>query len=206
MAVAWQIIAKKGLQGVTLRSVAAEAGFANGALKPYFSSKDDLMLGTFEFVCERVAERVQAHAAKLRGFDAVRAFSREILPINQNLVDEARVIISFWALAAHDEGMKRVNDAAMSVWRRWLSTWVEQQRADTGFREGITVDVLVDGLMTFLLGTQVSVTVDSVAVRQNMMSAHPDTLLNTYLPDDVWWELGRAAVIEAAGLRAPAED
>lgn len=201
MAVAWQIIARKGMQGVTLRSVAAEAGFANGALKPYFPSKDDLMLGTFEFVCARVAERVDATAATLRGFDAVRAFSREILPINQNLVDEARVIIGFWALAAHDEDMKRVNDAAMGVWRQWLSTWVQQQRADTGFREGITVDILVDGLMTFLLGTQVSVTVDRVAVSRDKMSAHLDTLLNTYLPDDVWWASGRAAVLEAAELR-----
>lgn len=202
MAVAWQIIARRGMDGVTLRSVAAEAGFTNGALKPYFPSKDDLMLATFEFVCARVAERVEATTAALRGFDAVRAFSREILPINQNLVDEARVIIGFWALAAHDDGMRRVNDAAMGVWRYWLSTWVGQQREDSGFREGITVDILVDGLMTFLLGAQVSVTVDRVAVSRDKMSAHLDTLLNAYLPDDVWWEPGRAAVIEAAELRS----
>lgn len=182
MAVAWTIIARMGLQGVTLRSVAAEAGFANGALKPYFASKDELMLGTFEYVCARVSERVADGAARLRGFAAVKAFGREILPLNAALVDEARVIIGFWALAAHDEEMKRVNDAAMGQWREWLEHWVAQQVEDTGLRAGVSAEVLVDGLMTYLLGSQVSVTIQAVAVRQDAMAAHLDQLLSAYLP------------------------
>ena len=37
----WRVIARRGLDGATLREVAAEAGYANGALKPYFPAKSD---------------------------------------------------------------------------------------------------------------------------------------------------------------------
>jgi AcrR family transcriptional regulator len=201
MAHAWTIIARAGLGGVTLRSVAAASGMANGALKPYFRSKEHLMVATFEYVMGQVAQRLEADAEGLSGFDAVRAFSLQILPHNQQLVDEARVIIGFWALAAHDPAMAEVNDTYMGQWRALLSGWVREQEAETGFREGITVDILVDGLMTFLLGSQVTVTVDTVAVRPDMMAAHLEALLNTYLPDDVWWEAGRRGLKEAARMR-----
>ena len=199
---AWDIIVGDGLGGVTLRKVAAAAGMANGALKPYFESKEHLMLATFQYVCRKVTERAAAGTSGLTGFDAVRAFSLEILPTNKQLVEEARVIIGFWALAAHDPDMAKVNDQLMGQWRSALSGWVSEQEAQTGFREGITVDILVDGLMTFLLGTQVSVTVNTVAVRQDRMSDHLDALMNTYLPDDAVWERGRVATQAAAQPRA----
>ena len=34
----WRIIAREGIERATMRGIAAEAGFANGALKPYFST------------------------------------------------------------------------------------------------------------------------------------------------------------------------
>lgn len=35
----WQVIAQHGLSAVTMRQIAEEAGYANGALKPYFPTK-----------------------------------------------------------------------------------------------------------------------------------------------------------------------
>ena len=39
----WRIIARLGIEGATMREIALEAGFANGALKPYFPTKDTLL-------------------------------------------------------------------------------------------------------------------------------------------------------------------
>ncbi|NUP73233.1 MAG: TetR family transcriptional regulator, partial [Sinomonas sp.] len=44
----WRIVAERGLDGATMREIAAEAGFANGALKPYFPTKDRLLDFAFE--------------------------------------------------------------------------------------------------------------------------------------------------------------
>ena len=39
----WRIIARLGIEGATMREIATEAGFANGALKPYFPTRDTLL-------------------------------------------------------------------------------------------------------------------------------------------------------------------
>lgn len=43
-AAAMRLIARHGLEGVTMRSVAAEAGLSYGSLFHYFESKDDLLM------------------------------------------------------------------------------------------------------------------------------------------------------------------
>ncbi|MDX2827605.1 TetR family transcriptional regulator [Streptomyces ipomoeae] len=39
----WALIGRRGLPGVTMRELAAEAGFANGGLAPYFRDKDEIL-------------------------------------------------------------------------------------------------------------------------------------------------------------------
>jgi AcrR family transcriptional regulator len=41
---AMSLIAQHGLEGVTMRAVAAEAGLSYGSLFHYFSSKDELLM------------------------------------------------------------------------------------------------------------------------------------------------------------------
>lgn len=46
----WRIVSTVGLDAATMRNVAAEAGFSNGAMKCYFATKDDLLALAFEYV------------------------------------------------------------------------------------------------------------------------------------------------------------
>jgi AcrR family transcriptional regulator len=54
---AWRLVARGGFAAATMREIAAEAGFANGALKYYFDSKDDLLIAAFQHTFYRVNER-----------------------------------------------------------------------------------------------------------------------------------------------------
>ena len=56
--VTWKVIARRGFDGVTLRDIAAEAGFANGALKPYFPTRASLIRATFSHVFGRTNSRI----------------------------------------------------------------------------------------------------------------------------------------------------
>lgn len=53
----WRVIARRGLAGATMRQIAEEAGYANGALKPYFPTKLDLLEATFKHVYDSTQER-----------------------------------------------------------------------------------------------------------------------------------------------------
>src|SRR5699024_7479632 len=63
----WRVIARRGLAGATMRQIAEEAGYANGALKPYFPTKMDLLEATFEHVYSSTEERIRKAIEGLRG-------------------------------------------------------------------------------------------------------------------------------------------
>lgn len=148
----WRVIARHGLDRATMRQIATEAGFANGALKPYFPTKTDLIEATYTYVFERTNERARASTAGLSGLEAVEAFAREVLPLDDTRLDEARVVIPFWQEATHLPEKAASNNAAMAQWRRWLMRWL----GDAGIGSDPDLEITADLLLTWMLGAQIT--------------------------------------------------
>ncbi|GGC78044.1 HTH-type transcriptional regulator PksA [Tersicoccus solisilvae] len=173
----WRIIARRGLEGATLREVATAAGFANGALKPYFPTKSHLIEATYRYVFARTNERVAAATAGLDGLAALRAFALEVLPLDDERLDEARVVIPFWQSAVHDPAQARLNAEAMEQWRDWIAAWLTTARAGShdAVRDGATQ---AEALLNFLLGAQISAVLGSGHNAPTELSAQLDALLD----------------------------
>ena len=56
----WRVAEREGMPGVSVRSVAAEAGISPGSLRYYFSSQADLILFAMELLVERATNRITA--------------------------------------------------------------------------------------------------------------------------------------------------
>ena len=56
----WNVILKKGMEGATVRAIAAEAGVSLGSLRHYFSSQEELLLYAMSLVEERVSKRIES--------------------------------------------------------------------------------------------------------------------------------------------------
>jgi AcrR family transcriptional regulator len=156
----WRIIARHGISGATMRQIAAEAGFANGALKPYFPTKAELVEATYGFVFDRTNRRVEVATRDLDGMDALEAFCREVLPLDGDRLDEARVVISFWQEAAHDPQGAELNNASMAQWRRSMADWMGQAREAGELEPEVDIPAVGDVLLNFLLGCQISAVID----------------------------------------------
>ncbi|WP_411731977.1 TetR/AcrR family transcriptional regulator [Paeniglutamicibacter sp.] len=159
--VTWRVIARRGFDGVTLRDIAAEAGFANGALKPYFPTRASLMRATFTHVFGRTNARVRASTRELAGLQALRAFAMEVLPVDEERLDEARVVIPFWQIAIHEPEFAALNDEAMLQWRNWIRGWIAQARHEGSLRGDVVDEVAAEALLTFMLGSQVVAVLDA---------------------------------------------
>lgn len=159
--VTWRVIAKRGFDGVTLRDIAAEAGFANGALKPYFPTRASLMRATFTHVFGRTNVRIEAATRGRTGLDALRRFAVEILPLDEERLDEARVVIPFWQAAIHDTELAEVNDEAMLQWRESMRGWILEAKGQGVIRADIRPEVAAESVLTFTLGAQVVAVLDS---------------------------------------------
>ncbi|WP_406335213.1 TetR/AcrR family transcriptional regulator [Streptomyces sp. NBC_00203] len=152
----WALIARRGLDAVTMRDLAAEAGYSNGALAPYFRNKDEILQAAFQYAFESTNTRAEQAIGDASGLTALRRLCLEIMPLDEVRLLEARVVIAFWDRALHDERMADVHEQAMSLWREQMRTYLRQAR-EAGEVTATTPDEpVIDTLLATLMGFQIN--------------------------------------------------
>lgn len=106
-----RIAAREGLEGVSIRTVASEAGLSAGAVQRDFGTKEALLL----FAMHEVVEAVSARLAQVRIGPGLLSFAEglrrvltELLPTDDDRLAEARVWSAFYARAAVDADFAEV--------------------------------------------------------------------------------------------------
>jgi AcrR family transcriptional regulator len=153
-AAVWRLASRDGLGGVTMRGVAAEAGWSTGALGHYFADKEELLVFAFETVADRVGKRVVKAAERTRDpLELVRTQLAEGLAIDAERRAEVRVWFAFLGLAETRPRLAKAGRDAYRLWRdRVVKTLVTAQRqglVDESIdpaREAAALIALVDGL------------------------------------------------------------
>jgi AcrR family transcriptional regulator len=152
----WRIIARLGIESATMREIATEAGFANGALKPYFPTKDTLLTFAFGHVFNRTNERIAEVTSGLSGLAALRAFCVEVLPLDEERINEARIVIPFWQKAITDPGKAQIHRESMQQWLATIRRHLAEARDSGDVRTAVDDDSLAGQLLNMLLGAQIA--------------------------------------------------
>jgi AcrR family transcriptional regulator len=96
-----RVAARQGLEAVSLRHVAAEAGVSAGMVQHYFRTKDEMMAFALSAVREVNEARITAAVAELGDNpaprDLLRAMIRAVLPLDDESRRYGRVAIAFLA-------------------------------------------------------------------------------------------------------------
>ena len=151
----WRIIARQGLEGATMREIAMEAGFANGALKPYFPTKDTLLEFAFGHVFNRTNQRIAQVTAGRSALEALRAFCMEVLPLDEERINEARIVIPFWQKAVNDPQKAEIHQQSMAEWVATIRRYLAQARGAGEVRIAVDDSILAGQLLNMLLGAQI---------------------------------------------------
>jgi AcrR family transcriptional regulator len=151
----WRIIARQGIEGATMREIALEAGFANGALKPYFPTKETLLEFAFGHVFNRTNKRISVVTAGKSGLAALRAFCLEVLPLDEERVNEARIVIPFWQKAVNDPQKALIHQRSMVAWLDAIRSWLTEARMAGEVTTPVVDEVLAGQLLNMLLGAQI---------------------------------------------------
>ncbi|MEV4441708.1 TetR family transcriptional regulator C-terminal domain-containing protein [Streptomyces sp. NPDC049577] len=107
----WRIASTRGLDGVSLRDVAAEAGISLGQLQHYFATKDEMLVFSLDHISElataRVRDRILALAHTPSAREIIRETIAEMLPRDANSRTGLLVQLAYFVRAVHDERMAR---------------------------------------------------------------------------------------------------
>jgi len=162
------VVARDGVDGASLRSVATAAGWSVGSIRHYFTSKADLLSFALQYVGERIEERIEASpggdGSALAG---LRTAVVEMLPLDPVRRREAMVWLAFVARAGVEPGLA---GAAEQVWRA-INRPLTRRLQDAVDRGEVAPDIavaraaralqaLLDGLVVHLATTPALVTVE----------------------------------------------
>ena len=158
----WGIAALRGLEAVSLREVAAEAGVSMGMVQHYFGTKDRMILFACEYMVEFAERGARELIARSPDPDAPRQILRSVfvqtLPLEEDRRAGTGVWLAFLTRAVVDPVL------AASVRRAWAGThdFVAGQirsaqrsgEVPSGVdpeREAVALVSLADGLVSHLM-------------------------------------------------------
>jgi AcrR family transcriptional regulator len=107
-AAVWQVIARDGVEAISIRSVATASGWSSGALRHYFATRAELLAFACEQVIEQVTERISTMLRTSDPVPAVRSILLETMPIDDTRRTEDSIAFAFLALGLGDPVLARV--------------------------------------------------------------------------------------------------
>jgi AcrR family transcriptional regulator len=173
----WRMIVRDGWEAATMSAIATEAGFANGALRPYFATKEDLLTAAFDHIYVQTGSRTIRATEGQHGIAALRSWCLEILPVDDITRDEARLVIPFWQVALTDDGLAERHERAMDEWRARIRHYLTEAREAGEISTDLSDDQIIGHLLAALLGAQITASLlPSLETPQTLLSQ-----LNGYL-------------------------
>lgn len=154
--VAARLIEREGLDGVTVREVAAAAGSSTTVVTHYFSDKRELLLHTYRFVANREQQRIdavlEADPCDLQGW------LESLLPLDDARSRDCKVWIAFWRAASGDPAFTAEQKLRVLNARRGLRDLLI--RRGTGRLTKHTSEVHARRLLALLMGVAVQAVFD----------------------------------------------
>jgi AcrR family transcriptional regulator len=147
-------LARAGYSGLTMKTVAREAGVSQGILHYYFADKRAILVAALDAVTADLDRRVAA--AQARGARDARARLRALVTACLRLALEERefwvVFVEFWGEMMHDERLREINAALYRRMRRQIGALVAEgiragtfRRVDT-MQAAAVILALLDGV------------------------------------------------------------
>ncbi|MET9296061.1 TetR/AcrR family transcriptional regulator [Streptomyces sp. NPDC003077] len=158
----WRIASTRGLDGVSLREVAAEAGISLGRLQHYFRTKDEMLEFALRLINDLAAQRIRSRIESLTEaptpYEVLRTCLTGMLPLDDKSRTGILVGIAHFARAVHDERLRTEAKEGIPNLRGFfadqLRLAMERGEVPPGRdadAEAMLLISLADGLSTYLL-------------------------------------------------------
>jgi len=113
---AMSLIARHGLEGVTMRAVSKEAGLSYGSLFHYFESKDDLLKHAIRHTTSLQTKRVNEFSSKYSGLKALEHLLCDDAIINESSRDAWIVWLTFQYKVALQSSFAELHAELIDGW------------------------------------------------------------------------------------------
>lgn len=177
-----QIIIRDGFDRVTMREIAAEAGYAHGAIARYFPDKKSLLTAAFLHVFQRSHEQILERVEGIRGLAALRIMAQVLLPFDHSGAERSRVVLSFWDRAAQDEELWQIHHENIVVRRAMIRRFLTEAEEDGELAAGLDIEVAMEEVAARNAGWQMLAVLVPEAVSDEKLEGGLDALIDSFRP------------------------
>jgi TetR/AcrR family transcriptional regulator, transcriptional repressor of bet genes len=180
-AAVWRLASREGLEAVTVRRVADEAGWSTGAVVHYFSDKEELLLFAFRTVADRVGRRLAAAEERTdEPLELARTWLVQGLPLDAERQAEVRVWFAFLGLALARPAFARAQRLTYRAWRRRVADLLEEAQRRGQVRADVDCAAAAAALVAVVDGLAIQSTFESRALsgrrQAEILDQHLDAL------------------------------
>lgn len=150
-----RVAAREGLEGVSIRTVAAEAELSVGAVQRDFATKDELLHFALRETVAAMAERFSRVRIGPRGLtfaEGLRAVLLDLLPADEERLANTRVWAAFYARATIAPEFADVLAELDVLARTALTAAVSHAEQEGELASGLTVEDAVELILVLIDG------------------------------------------------------
>jgi TetR/AcrR family transcriptional regulator, transcriptional repressor of bet genes len=160
---AFEVAAARGIGGLTVRAIAAEAGMSHGLVHFHFKTKDQLVLALLDWVLAatltlRIPETVSRIEAPLERMRSLLQGEMDRLASDPR---RTRLFFEYWAMGTRNEVIGRRISGELDGYRSELRGVAEEVlAAESAAFDGVTPDGLAAVAVSFINGCAVQAMID----------------------------------------------
>ncbi len=174
------LIAQHGLEGVTMRAVAAEAGQSYGSLFHYFSSKDELLMEAVRHSTALQSQRIMAFTSKYSGLKALEHLLCDDAIISETTRDDWIVWLTFLYKATLQASFATAYAEMIEGWQEIIASLLEDAKQAGEIRQAMDVEFEATAIWAYSAGVgQLGLlhrNLLPVKVQKQLISAYLDKL------------------------------
>jgi TetR/AcrR family transcriptional repressor of bet genes len=160
---AYEVALRKGIDGLTVRAVAAHAKLSHGLVHFHFKRKPQLVFALLDWVLATTTVlHIPADIAGIpRAHDRLRALLRQEMDRLAHEPRRTRLFFEYWALGTRDAAIRAKISAALDRYRAAFQTMTEEMvRTEPARSAGVTADGLAAVAVSFINGCAVQAMID----------------------------------------------
>lgn len=159
--VAAEVIANEGVEALTFRRIAAEAGTSTAIVSRYFDDKQDLLLATFTYSARRSSARFEGAVAAGGG---LQACLQAWLPLDEERLVHWKVVFAFIGVAVSNPELARIQEGHLSRARVRIESFLMQGKSSRVVPAQVHRDA--ETILALTLGIAMQAVFDSARSRR----------------------------------------
>jgi AcrR family transcriptional regulator len=167
-----RVVGHRGVNGVTMRAVAKEAGWSTGILHHYFNDKQALLVGGLRLAASITGKHIRKAMSDSEPKQQLRLVLEAGMPLDQRREVLCRIFFFFWAEGLGDSDLSKELAHNYDWWKQQIRSILKVGQKQGWVRSDISTRMLAEMLVAMADGVAVQARFSSPVMSKQRLSKH----------------------------------